>query len=977
MAFKWPSRTVIRGTGIAVFLMGTFLPGPAGLAPTHAADSAWTADAISWQFTEGTIRTARSESGMAVLSDAPLARCVTVEADVQVTEVADQDWKVAGIVIRQDERNFWHFALIEAPSDKKRYHAVELAEMRDGRWLAHHNLRRTVDETNGGPWKIGERYRLRIAMDPQGVEGELFSANGRRLRRIRYAFSDTAVTSGRPALRSNHCTSEFTAIRTHHANPTATSPREFPPYESESHVPEICGRATGFFHVKQDGDAWWVIDPLGRGFVPLGVDHVRYEGHWCEALGYQPYKRKNDNRYGGRQEWADETLGRLKDWGFNLLGGGASPELFRRGLAHTRFIGIGSNLARRGGDCDITPHEGRPCSAFPNVFHPNFERYCRGQAYRLCVTSRGDPWLFGYFLDNELAWWGRGGLETGLFDAVMNKPAQHSAKQALVRFLRERYRNDVAELNRKWGTRIESFEGVLSRSTLSGKHDDAVTEAKQAFLALAAERYFGTLAQAIRAVDPDHMILGSRFAGGHCSEVVWKAAAQHCDVLTFNYYGNVDLNRRIALDHSHDAAGRPLGEVFAEFYEMGGRPMMVTEWSFPALDSGLPCTKGAGQRFRRQAERAEASDIFARTLLRMPYILGYCYFMWVDEPALGITPAFPENSNYGLIDEDGQPYAKLTTALRRVHGEAGRLRGMPPVEPPPAVEVTPSCRSGKEIALAIGRTDGEGSLSEAPPPSLQWHRGGDVYRLETGTFTLSGTVGGSRLIESVEHRGVVLGWYNAMVQQWNREDWWVENNQLVDVQADVGPRCATLDLTGRYDVEGDWVQPFEICHRLTFLPESDWFTAELLWCRNLGREPLEARAFFFRPHGEVGGSAEHDAALRDGSVPRLWGRPVGDGWIDQSAGAFWGFAAARRERITISFRLNEHGGQHPDARWEKHVTIGPGEKFVPERPVWILAVAGRGDRRAFEDGARRLVTKADPTTASTETTASPSNHVEE
>ncbi len=956
-------RWTLKAASIAVIPVVCFVLGPLaarGEQGFQAAD--WTVEALSWTFSKDGVQTTLQDEGMAVHRQAPVSRRVTVEAEVRVDETAGDNWKIAGLVIQQDGANFWHFALIESPPDQQRRHYVELAEMRDGQWLAHNSLKRTVDESAGPSWSFGRKYRLRLALDPEGVEGELFEAGGRRLRKIRYAFSGTAVTTGRPAIRSHGCRTDFTAIRVAHSEPAATPRPDFPPYRCASHVPKIHGEATGFFHVQQDGGKWWVVDPLGRGFVPLGVDHVRYEGHWCEKLGYHPHQKKNDRKYTSRDQWAEETLGRLKSWGFNLLGAGGSRQLFHRGLAHTQFAGIGSSLTLRGGDCEITPHEGRPCSAFPNVFHPHFERYCQAQAYRLCEANRGNPWLFGYFLDNELAWWGRGGLETGLFDAVMSKPADHSAKQALIRFLRRRYEDDVARVSTAWGVQLDSFDDLAKRQALSGDNQETVTADKQAFLALIAERYFATITAAIRRVDPDHMILGSRFAGGHCSEVVWQAAARHCDILTFNYYGNVDLDRRLALDHQHDCNGEPLGTPFDEFYRMGGRPMMVTEWSFPAIDSGLPCTRGAGQRFRTQAERAQATDIFARTMLRMPYIVGYSYFMWVDEPALGITSAFPENTNYGLIDEDGRPYELLTQALTGVHNEAAKLRSQPPVAPalPPPARL-PSGRPGREVALSIAGMPSDASAQGPPHAALKWHRDEKGFRMETEAFTFRGTLDGSRLIDRVDHRGVSLGWYNALVQQWVGHNRWVEINRLVDAQAEVGPRAATLDLIGRYQPpdSGERAHPFEICHRLTLLPDRDWFVIELLWCRNPGPEPLDVRAFFFRPHGAIGGSPEHDVPLHENSVPRLWGRPDTGGWIDESAGAYFGVAAPRREGLAIFFWLNEHDGQHPDARWERAVTIKSGETYSPPRPVWLLALAGRGDRLAFDNASRLLVEQAD------------------
>ena len=66
--------------------------------------------------------------------------------------------------------------------------------------------------------------------------------------------------------------------------------------------------------------------------------------------------------------------------------------------------------------------------------------------------------------------------------------------------------------------------------------------------------------------------------------------------------------------------------------------------------------------------------VAARTMLALPFLLGYDYFMWVDEPALGISKEFPEDSNYGLVNEDGRPYELLTKMFTQVHRDSSRLR---------------------------------------------------------------------------------------------------------------------------------------------------------------------------------------------------------------------------------------------------------------------------------------------------------------
>lgn len=1018
-------NTACTRTSIAA-LMLSLLCGPAAAASLSLAPEKWDSNPVLWRVRDGVLHASGAGSGTAVYVAAPTSARVTVEADVTVHKAVQKEWKTAGVGVYMDEQNFWHFALVEAPDvdGKAGRHFCELSEMRGGEWLAQKNLKLVVNEQAKGAWQTGKTYRLRIALDPKGVEGSLTDRDGRVLSRKRYAFSAAAVTSGRPALRCNGFEADFANVAAEHSEPVAEAGATFPPYRCASFVKDLAGQKTGFFHVEQRGKTWWVIDPLGRGFVPLGVDHVQYNGHWCETLGYAPHGRKNDKKYASRDEWAAETLGRLKAWGFNMFAGGTEPLLLHRGLVHTKMIQIGGRLGGMGDEYDITPHEGRPCSAFPNVFHPDFERYCSYRAKQVCGPLANDPWLLGYFLDNELAWWGRGDLDTGLFDAVMKKSASHTAKIALKEFLSKKYAGDVAAFNRAWGAQLGAFDGLLGMKSLTGMNAAAVTADKKAFLAMIAETYFGTITRAIRAVDGGHMILGCRFAGGRASDVVWAAAGRHCEVLTFNYYGNVDLDIGLARDHTDARAGAPLGEAFAEFYRMGGRPMMVTEWSFPALDSGLPCTKGAGQRFRTQAERARATEIYARTILGIPFMLGFDYFMWVDEPALGISSAFPENTNYGLINEDSVPYKPIVEAFQRVNTDAAALRKKAPFTPPSlprnlqpisprrAPELvlwnaTPRRRDAATVWLSTvpdavaqrGRmlTTGGGGVSGTVPTQwiprpggasaaavrigplgrgdtvrlrssdkridagphvgLTFERKDGAYTADAGVMALHGAIGGSTMAARVTHRDLDLGRYNAMVHQWTDRNLWIDANRLTDVQVVVGPLCMTVDLTARYEPDGrrPAPQPFEIAHRLTFFPQADWFVAELLWCRNTGKQAIDVRGLYFRAHSAIGGKAEGDVPASGDAVPRLWGRAPGDAWIDEKAGGFWGFTAVRTGPVRIRFWLDERGGQHPDARAELKRILAPGETYRPAQPVFIFVVAGRGGKTSWNVKARQAL----------------------
>lgn len=402
------------------------------------------------------------------------------------------------------------------------------------------------------------------------------------------------------------------------------------------------GAERGFYRVEQtENGRWWTLDPDGKRTIIRGVDWVIYRGHRCEADGKRfHYREWNDATYPSPAVWEEETLGRLRKWGFNMLGTGSDVTLRHRGMIHAWEINFGNKFGTPDDWNDerwITPQERRPCSALPNVFHPDFPAHCAKMAAEVCAPMKNDRDLLGYFLDNELRWWGTGpwGGFTGVYDAVTNKPASHSARKAL-----------------------EAF--AAAHSDLRG---DAL---KRGFLGHVAETYFRITTAAVKAADPNHMILGCRFAGiGGADKVVWEAAGRYSDIITCNIYPEADLDRNVM----RWSDGRLMTDDIAKVYGWAKRPVLITEWSFPALDSGLPCTNGAGQRFLTQKERAAATELCAKTFLSLPYLVGYDYFMWVDEPYNGISKAFPENTNYGLVSERGVPYPEITSMFERLHAE--------------------------------------------------------------------------------------------------------------------------------------------------------------------------------------------------------------------------------------------------------------------------------------------------------------------
>ena len=885
------------------------------LVSTAAVGAGWVMNPISWTY-DADLRTLKTDgTSPFALTDHPSAEEVVVEANVRPEGAGTNGWATLGVSIHDDDRNFWHVALVRSPPEEgAERHTFELCEMRDGVWHSQSiDKLKCLRRVHKGTWKYGERYDVSLRLDCAAhvISGVIKNASDEILFSCVYELpASRAVVRGRPAF---HSTGVF---RGAFINPTFTcasfvkEKREIPAYTSDSFLADVKDKATGFFRVVEKDGRWRVIDPLGRGMVLLGVDHVKYQGHYSQRTKRSIHLEVNKRKFPNKVDWEEDALARLKKWGFNLLGAGCDPALKHRGLVHTVFLSIGDGLCwnPERPDLYICPNEHRPCSAFPNVFHPQFEAWADWKARTGCAPHRDDPWLFGYFIDNELAWWGRGRRDTGLFDAVAKLPDTHSAKIAQKMFLAER--------------------GV------KGKPSD---DDKLAFLKLAADIYFRVSNEAIRRYDPNHIVMGARFAGlWGAHPVVWEVSGKYCDLVTFNVYPWADIDRDIVFMSSSANAERA-ADTFTRQYGYVKKPMLVTEWSFPALDSGLPCTGGAGQRFRTQRERTHATELFARTMLSLPFFVGYDYFMWVDEPAAGISDAFPEDSNYGLINENGDAYPEITEMFTRLHKEVvSGAKITIPVE-----RAAPKEKGGLTANEFIAaRRDVSPHCSDQGRVVLRRDQNGG-YELSNGAgLVLHGKIGGRYMFDSVSLKGSELGSYTGMLN--DRTDGklaWHDAKRVTDVEWKPSVNGAgTLFVTS----EGDCANcgRFSLKHAIMLCAGRSYFLCELVEAKNVGGKPIDVEAFYFREYAPY---FSDKTAMKIKKVPNLWKAPMRDAWFRKSDGAYYGGVSYAPLATLFQYHIMDGGrSQHPDARFspEKKLVLAPGESYRPDGKMWMLAICG-------------------------------------
>lgn len=378
-------------------------------------------------------------------------------------------------------------------------------------------------------------------------------------------------------------------------------------------------RASGRFRVTAETGVAWLVDPDGGRFLSLGVNNVSFDPDQIQGTKRSPYAEACWHKYGGVDRWRAAAAARLGGWGLNTLGSWSDEAVADAGttLAIAPNLDLGMSFAWAKNEANRQA----PQQAFPDVFDPAYDTHVRRRAHERCTARRNEPRILGWFMDNELRWgpdW-RGPEE--LLPLFLNLGPDAPGRRA-------------------------------AQDWLTARHAGAPSQADcDDFAALAAERYFALTSDALRAADPEHLNLGSRFAYPPKPSIV-AAAARHVDVVSFNCY-DADPASALAI------------------YETCGKPLLIGEFSFRATDSGLPNTRGASPVVATQAERAAAYSSYVTTALGHPRVVGAHWFEHADQPAEGRFDG--ENSNYGTVTIDDHVYAELTAAMTAVSSVADAL----------------------------------------------------------------------------------------------------------------------------------------------------------------------------------------------------------------------------------------------------------------------------------------------------------------
>jgi hypothetical protein len=405
-----------------------------------------------------------------------------------------------------------------------------------------------------------------------------------------------------------------------------------------------------YTRVEQHGGAWWLIDSTGKPFFSLGTVPM--------SLGSPTADFRQER----------QTLEAMRSLGLDSIAGGSSisrwsafnDALVKEGVQPLHQF---RNIEMKVGDGydTLVDAAGRNPGAsqaqaaatggfnhaFADPFDPRWEADVRKQVRDIAGRVRNKTYYAGWFAANE--------RQHRDIHRYVYSPNCAAAFRA---WLERKYGGSIDSLNKMWNEeqRYSSFEEIFEKKPDPEIRYGPMYEDFRAFSREIIRKANETMIRVIRQEDPGRLIISNRFMVGEQGDVFENLDLYaDFDIIAVNIYP-----RNLVAGLNRDER-----EFLETVHRRTGKPVIIGEWSVPALDSGLydnlqkldwsyPQTVGT------QSERAAQAARILADLYNLPFIVGAHWFTWKD------IDSSARQANRGLFKANGEPWTELQDAMRRL-----------------------------------------------------------------------------------------------------------------------------------------------------------------------------------------------------------------------------------------------------------------------------------------------------------------------
>jgi hypothetical protein len=400
-----------------------------------------------------------------------------------------------------------------------------------------------------------------------------------------------------------------------HFNPNTSTP--FDAYGGDASEQFI---AKNFFYTVQKNKRWWIVDPAGNAYLNIAVNGVR--------LGKSPNNEQAfATKFKTNNSWIQATQNIMLNAGFNGTGSWSDIETIKaynvnnpKPIVYSTQLSLLGTFAQK--EKKASGSKEYPVLAY--IFNPNFKNFCFEKAKEL-AKDKDDANLFGHFSDNELP------FQENILKLFIdiNNPADSAYLLAA-----------------KWA------------KDMAINIDNITKEQKEKFSGFVAERYYQTMAEAIKQSDPNHLYLGSRLhASAKNNPYILAAAEKYVDIISINYYGNWAVT-----------------EAHRQQWLQLKRPFIITEFYTKGEDSKMGNMTGAGWLVKTQEDRGIHYQNFCINLLQMSNCVGWHWFRYQDnDPNDASADPSNNDANKGIVNVYYEVYNSLIKRMQQLNINAYQL----------------------------------------------------------------------------------------------------------------------------------------------------------------------------------------------------------------------------------------------------------------------------------------------------------------
>ena len=414
---------------------------------------------------------------------------------------------------------------------------------------------------------------------------------------------------------------------------------------------------TGTYHGRP-----MFVDPSGNVSFLYGINGVTPDP-LSDAADSRTTNYYN-SKFASEYEWAQWCGDNIANYGFNFFN--TNPKRIRNyRMDYEKGIGISAEVQER-------LHSGNHKSAlsqtenmyflrtflwdyysitkksiataidtpFLLLFDPGWQDYINKMAAYAAEPFKDDPNFIGYYTDNELP-----------FCAATESGQAISLKN----FLEQETEDTTSEYYYRCAAPAKAWAQQWMQDNYGTTTYNSSME--EAFVGAVAQYYFRTTAEAVRAADPQHLVMGCRLHGpAKDTQGVVEACARYHDVVTANFYDYWDIR-----------SWSELSDIKAW---VAGKPVMITEFYVKNANQKAPDgtsyvnTEGAGWWVKSQTARGQFYQNNVIRFIEDGTIAGWKWFKWTDD----YRNTIPGWVNKGIIVPDySSTYIDCTSLMKEMH----------------------------------------------------------------------------------------------------------------------------------------------------------------------------------------------------------------------------------------------------------------------------------------------------------------------